>query len=127
MANHQWPTKIGDVLILRTSRSYTVYAVGSVVTAGQHDFGHSEQVRHVITHAEAVISREPLSPLADGSIFWTSTQRSGHRFQTDPLPLRAFPLLSLQMIEAAGLTPDTCVLDVRGDLATGANPHGRGP
>ena len=50
----QWPTEIGDVLILRTSRSYTVYAVGSVVTAGQHDFSHSEQVRHVTTHAEAV-------------------------------------------------------------------------
>ena len=50
----QWPTEIGDVLILRTSRSFTTYAVGSVVTAGQHDFGHSEQVRHVTTHAEAV-------------------------------------------------------------------------
>jgi hypothetical protein len=50
----QWPTEIGDVLILRTSRSYTVYAVGSVITAGQHDFGHSEQVRHVNTHAAAV-------------------------------------------------------------------------
>jgi hypothetical protein len=50
----QWPTEVGDVLILRTSRSYTAYAVGLVVTAGQHDFSHSEQVRHVITHAEAV-------------------------------------------------------------------------
>jgi hypothetical protein len=50
----QWPTEIGDVLILRTSRSYTAYAVGSVVTAGQHDFSHCEQVLHVTTHAEAV-------------------------------------------------------------------------
>ena len=50
----QWPTGIGDVLILRTRQSYTVYAVGSVLTAGQHDFSHSEQVRHVTTHAEAV-------------------------------------------------------------------------
>ena len=50
----QWPTDIGDVLILRTRLSYTVYAVGSVVTAGQHDFCHSEQVRHVTTHADAV-------------------------------------------------------------------------
>jgi hypothetical protein len=54
VAKHQWPTEIGDVLILRTSRSYTVYAVGSVITAGQHDFGHSEEVRHVNTHAAAV-------------------------------------------------------------------------
>ena len=50
----QWPTEIGDVLILRTRLSYTVYAVGSVVTAGRHDFSHSEQVRHVTTHADAV-------------------------------------------------------------------------
>jgi hypothetical protein len=50
----EWPTEIGDVLILRTSLSYTVYAVGSVTTAGQHDFSHSQQVRHVKTHAEAV-------------------------------------------------------------------------
>ena len=50
----EWPTEIGDVLILRTSLSYTVYAVGSVATAGQHDFAHSQQVRHVTTHAEAV-------------------------------------------------------------------------
>ena len=32
----------------------------------------------------------------------------------DPLPLRAFPLLSLKMIEAAGLTPDTCDFDACG-------------
>ena len=32
----------------------------------------------------------------------------------DPLPLRAFPLLSRKMIEAAGLTPDTCVFDACG-------------
>ena len=50
----QWPTETGDVLILRTSQSYTVYAVGLVATAGQHDFSHSERVRHVLTHAEAL-------------------------------------------------------------------------
>ena len=56
----EWPTEIGDVLILRTSLSYTVYAVGSVVTAGQHDFSHSERVRHVATHAEAVETAKAL-------------------------------------------------------------------
>jgi hypothetical protein len=50
----QWPTAIGDVLILRTSQSYTVYAVGSVSTAGQHDFSHSERVDHVLTSDEAL-------------------------------------------------------------------------
>jgi hypothetical protein len=56
----QWPTEIGDVLILRTSQSYTVYAVGSVATSGQHDFSHSERVRHVATHAEAVMTAKAL-------------------------------------------------------------------
>ena len=49
-----WPTEIGDVLILRTSLSYTVYAVGPVATAGQTDFSHGQQTHYVTTHAEAV-------------------------------------------------------------------------
>jgi hypothetical protein len=56
----KWPTEIGDVLILRTSQSYTAYAVGAVVTGGQQDFSHSEQVRHVGTHAEAVETAKTL-------------------------------------------------------------------
>jgi hypothetical protein len=64
----EWPTKIGDVLILRTSVSYTVYAVGSVATAGQHDFSHSEPVRHVSTHAEAVAIAKALVA-SDGRIY----------------------------------------------------------
>jgi hypothetical protein len=48
------PPEIGDVLILRTSVSYTVYAVGPVVTAGQTDFSHGQQPHHVTTFAEAV-------------------------------------------------------------------------
>jgi ribosomal protein S3AE len=48
------PTEVGDTLILRTSRAYTVYVVGLVATAGQHDFSHRQQVRHVTTEAEAV-------------------------------------------------------------------------
>ena len=48
------PTEVGDVLILGTRQSYTVYAVGSVATARQNDFSHSELVVHVPTHAEAV-------------------------------------------------------------------------
>lgn len=56
----QWPTEIGDVLILKTSQSYTVFAVGSVATAGQHDFSHSEPARYVSTHAEAVATAKAL-------------------------------------------------------------------
>jgi hypothetical protein len=50
----EWPTEIGDVLILRTSASFTVYVVGRVATVGQQDFSHHQQVQHVTTHAEAV-------------------------------------------------------------------------
>jgi len=54
VAKHWPPTEIGDVLILRTSVSYTVYAVGRVDTAGQTDFSHGQQPHHVTTYAEAV-------------------------------------------------------------------------
>jgi len=56
----QRPTEIGDVLILRTSLSYTAYAVGPVVTAGQQDFSRSQQVRHIATHDEAVAAAKAL-------------------------------------------------------------------
>jgi len=48
------PTELGDVLILRSTESYTVYAVGAVVQSGQADFGHQTDVCHVTTHADAV-------------------------------------------------------------------------
>jgi hypothetical protein len=50
----QSPTSIGDVLILRTSVSYTVYAVGTVSTTGQDDFSRTQQVFHVSTRDEAI-------------------------------------------------------------------------
>jgi hypothetical protein len=48
------PTKIGDVLVLRTRQSYTVYAVGVVARSGQQDFRGQPAVTHVQSHAEAV-------------------------------------------------------------------------
>ena len=56
----EWPTEVGDVLILRTSQSFIVYVVGSVATAGQHDFSHRQQVQHVATHAKAVKAAKAL-------------------------------------------------------------------
>ncbi len=35
------PTKIGDVLILRSRETFTAYVVGVVSTAGQGDFSHA--------------------------------------------------------------------------------------
>jgi hypothetical protein len=56
----QRPTEIGDVLILRTGLSYTAYAVGPVVTAGQQDFSHSQQVKHITTLEEALQAAQAL-------------------------------------------------------------------
>jgi hypothetical protein len=48
------PTRVGDVLILRTSRSFTVYAVGTVSEDGQQDFGSHAFPTHVTDAAAAM-------------------------------------------------------------------------
>jgi hypothetical protein len=53
VARHR-PTEIGDVLVLHTSRSYTVYAVGAVTVSGQRDFRGSSAVTHMSDHASAL-------------------------------------------------------------------------
>jgi hypothetical protein len=54
------PTEIGDVLILRTTQTYTVYAAGSVSEKGQNNFGHQQVVHHVESHDEAVKTAKAL-------------------------------------------------------------------
>jgi hypothetical protein len=54
------PTKIGDVLVLRTRQSYTIYAVGAVARLGQQDFKEQAGVMHVPTHKEAVQAAKSL-------------------------------------------------------------------
>jgi hypothetical protein len=54
------PTKIGDVLVLRTRQSYTVYAVDAVARSGQQDFSGQHAVTHVQNHAEAVTRAKTL-------------------------------------------------------------------
>jgi len=48
------PTKIGDVLILWTAESFTVYSVGHVFADGQQDFAAQKNVRHERERAAAV-------------------------------------------------------------------------
>jgi hypothetical protein len=48
------PTKIGDVLILWTDASFTVYSVGHVFVDGQQDFAAQKNVRHERDRATAV-------------------------------------------------------------------------
>lgn len=40
------PTRIGDVLILRTDQSFTIHAVGQVTKEGQQDFDTYGQPEH---------------------------------------------------------------------------------
>jgi hypothetical protein len=55
------PTQRGDVLILQTSQSFTVYAVGAVFEDGQQEFDHQAQdVKHVGDRAAAVTEAKAL-------------------------------------------------------------------
>ena len=55
------PTKIGDVLVLRTRHSYTVYAVGAVERSGQQDFSGQHAVTHVLSNTDAVTIAKTLA------------------------------------------------------------------
>jgi hypothetical protein len=54
------PTQIGDVLILWTAQSFTVYSVGHVFTDGQQDFAGQKNVRQERDHAAAVAAAKSL-------------------------------------------------------------------
>jgi hypothetical protein len=54
------PTRIGDVLILRTRRSFTVYAVGAVSQDGQQDFGSHAFPAHRTDDAAALAMAKSL-------------------------------------------------------------------
>ena len=52
MATHV-PTQLGDVLILHTASSSSIYAVRPVSTAGQQGFSGGMRVQHVSSEAAA--------------------------------------------------------------------------
>jgi hypothetical protein len=54
------PTEIGDVLILKTTQSYTVYAVGRVSESGQQDFGGEAKPTHLNDYGAAVAPAKAL-------------------------------------------------------------------
>ena len=54
------PTQLGDVLILRTTKSYTVYVVGRVSKDGQQDFGSEKDVKHESDYDTAVAQARAL-------------------------------------------------------------------
>jgi hypothetical protein len=54
------PTQLGDVLILRTDRSFTICAVGPVSRDGQQDLHHQANVKHFRDRAAAVAEAKAL-------------------------------------------------------------------
>jgi hypothetical protein len=60
MAN-RIPTQIGDVLILRTERSYTIHVVGTISRDGQQDFeNHQMPLKYETELAAAVTAAKTL-------------------------------------------------------------------
>jgi hypothetical protein len=54
------PTQSGDVLILQTTHSYTIFAVGRVSKDGQQDFASEKDVRHENNYGAAVARAKAL-------------------------------------------------------------------
>ena len=55
------PTQRGDVLILRTAKSFAVYAVGPVFEDGQQEFYRQAQnVKHLSDRAAAIAEAKAL-------------------------------------------------------------------
>jgi hypothetical protein len=55
-----FPTRLGDVLILRTEQSFSVYAVGPVIKDGQQDFHGQPNVKYMSDRAAAVAGAKAL-------------------------------------------------------------------
>lgn len=53
-------TQVGDVLILQTNKSFTIYAVGLVTKEGQQDFCGQFNVTHVPDRAAAMVEAKAL-------------------------------------------------------------------
>jgi len=54
------PTQLGDVLILQTTRSYAIYAVGRVSKDGQQDFGSEKDVKYETDYRAALAHAKTL-------------------------------------------------------------------
>jgi hypothetical protein len=54
------PTRLGDVLILRTDQSFTMHVVGEISKDGQQDFQNQTNTRYVIDRVVAVAEAKAL-------------------------------------------------------------------
>ena len=57
------PTQSGDVLIVRTTQSYTIHAVGRISKDGQQDLCDAANVTHETDYSDAVaLAKALVSP-----------------------------------------------------------------
>jgi hypothetical protein len=54
------PTHVGDVLIVGTTQSYTIYGVGKVSEDGQQDLGRQTDITYANDHAAALTQARTL-------------------------------------------------------------------
>jgi hypothetical protein len=54
------PTRLGDVLVLRTDQSFVMHVVGQVSKDGQQDFQNQTNTRYVLDHDVAVAEAKTL-------------------------------------------------------------------
>jgi hypothetical protein len=64
------PTQIGDVLILRTERSYTIHVVGTISTDGQQDFEKQQMPLKYETERAAAVTAAKTLVAAGRRIFF---------------------------------------------------------
>jgi hypothetical protein len=69
------PTHLGDVLILGTTQSYAVHAVGRVSKDGQQDFSSEANVEYEVDYTAAVAQAKALV-VPGGRIFFRDIDTS---------------------------------------------------
>ena len=80
------PTHVGDVLILRTTQSYSVHAVGRVSKDGQQDFGNEAHVKYETDYAAAVTRATALVVPGRKIFFWNIDTGAWHEISNGPTP-----------------------------------------
>jgi hypothetical protein len=82
------PTHCGDVLILLTTQNVPTYAIATVSTDGQQDFGRGVNIMHLASFTEAVNvakthvlpgSRTYLMNIDTGEWAWVSSEKGWER------------------------------------------------
>ena len=71
-------TTVGDVLILKTSRTFTIHAIGSVERDGQVDFRRPQKVHHLVSFTEALRPAETMMEV-DGRAHLMDIDTGGSR------------------------------------------------